>query len=338
MFLRRALDSILGQTFKDFEIIIVNDGADSVCLKELVAEYQKKTHLKCINTAGSEGMEAASNIGIQNSEAPYITLLDDDDSWAPSFLEKTVTFLNSKLGQMYGGVVTKTNVLFEEVVGDTIVINSRELMNCRNHISIPDLCEQNLFTTNAFVYRRDCYERIGGYDERLPILGDWEFNLRFILDSEIAVLDEYLSNYHKRIGLSNSDIDNSLSLDSYKAAYVTKVRNDFIRKTSDPLLPMSLIMATKGHDFDRLYSSENTMENYISNTEIRRLLFERWKLLNASDGDSTVPEEFDEDRYLEIYPDVRNALEDGGLTSAFQHYLLYGEKEGREYPLKEKYM
>jgi hypothetical protein len=56
----------------------------------------------------------------------------------------------------------------------------------------------NFFPPIAFVFRREVLERIGGFNETLPVLGDWFFNLEFLLEDDIAVLPEPLARYHHR--------------------------------------------------------------------------------------------------------------------------------------------
>ena len=86
-YLGECLDSVLAQTFKDMEIICVNDGSPDNCLS-ILEEYQKKdSRIRIINKE-NQGLAAARNTGIENARGEYIAFLDSDDKVAPDFLEK----------------------------------------------------------------------------------------------------------------------------------------------------------------------------------------------------------------------------------------------------------
>ncbi|MGR9051111.1 MAG: glycosyltransferase family 2 protein [Gammaproteobacteria bacterium] len=86
--LRRAIESVLGQHFRNWLMVIVNDGGDAEAVDRLVAEYESqfRGRSKVIHNPNSLGMEAASNVGIKNSDSRYLVIHDDDDSWHPAFL------------------------------------------------------------------------------------------------------------------------------------------------------------------------------------------------------------------------------------------------------------
>lgn len=96
-YLSQCLDSIISQTFTDFEIICINDGSPDNC-GQILAEYaQKDSRIKVI-TQENQGVSVARNTGIQSATADYIAFVDSDDELAPTFLEKmydTITQTNS---------------------------------------------------------------------------------------------------------------------------------------------------------------------------------------------------------------------------------------------------
>jgi hypothetical protein len=65
-------------------------------------------------------------------------------------------------------------------------------------IHIADMARSNLFPPISFLYRRDLFDKIGGYDEAMKVLGDWNFNLHALLLGDIGVIDEPLARYHVR--------------------------------------------------------------------------------------------------------------------------------------------
>ncbi len=111
-YIDEAVDSILAQTYQDFEIIIVNDGSTDEFTNNLLKNYKKpRTSVLC-KTNGH--LSSARNHGIKNSNAEYILPFDADDIFEPTYLEKAVDILdkNPEIG-----VVTCDIRLFENAQG-----------------------------------------------------------------------------------------------------------------------------------------------------------------------------------------------------------------------------
>ena len=196
--LQRALESISKQSFKDFIWVIVNDGGDPNPVEKIVKQAADLyINTICIHNPESLGMEAASNCGIRKVDSEFIVILDDDDSWESSFLKSTVDFLDKK--NYYGGVVTLTTKVIEEIRDESIVIKEFQNFN-ENLVAVymVDLARNNLFTNNSFLFRRSVIKEIGLYNENLPVLGDWEYNLRFLEKFDIGVIHKNLAFYHHR--------------------------------------------------------------------------------------------------------------------------------------------
>ena len=92
--LRRAAQSILNQTFKDYIWVIVNDG-EKEPVSDVVSNFPEDTVI-VIHNPKPVGLEAASNIGLKSSDSEYVVVHDDDDTWHPEFLEKT-TFVDKEI-------------------------------------------------------------------------------------------------------------------------------------------------------------------------------------------------------------------------------------------------
>jgi GT2 family glycosyltransferase len=94
------------------------------------------------------------------------------------------------------------------------------------------MLQRNLFPPISLLYRREVFEAIGGYDESMAVLGDWDFNIKVLVRGDIGVLPEALANYHVRIGTAASPADrNSITPGATKqqvadAAY----RNRMLRR------------------------------------------------------------------------------------------------------------
>ena len=228
LLLRRAARSVERQTFRDFCWVVVNDGGDGEEVETIVAHAKENgVDAHVVHRAASTGMEAASNAGLAASKSEYIAIHDDDDSWHPDFLLRTVAFLEAD--PLFVGVICHTEEVREEIKGRTIVEKSRRSMNTEIHnIHISELFYRNLFPPISLLYRREVLEAIGPYDEALPVLGDWDFNLRLILHGEVAVIEETLAYYHARRAKHHDP--NSIHSNPYlHKRYEAVIRNRLIR-------------------------------------------------------------------------------------------------------------
>jgi glycosyltransferase involved in cell wall biosynthesis len=235
LFLKRALKSVINQTYKEWILVIVNDGGDVNNLKNLLEAYTEyKDKIVVINNEKSLGMEAASNKGIMAVNSDYIIIHDDDDTWELNFLCKTVNYLESTPNCK--GVITHSNNIVEYVKKEKIKIKKTKSFNSnlKGMICAYDLCNKNIFSPISFIYRREVVNEIGLYDESLPVLGDWEFNIRFIRKYDIHIIEESLANYHQRPKVRKGIYSNSI-IGGKKTHlyYEALLKNKFLREDLD---------------------------------------------------------------------------------------------------------
>ncbi|MBN2980618.1 glycosyltransferase [Cohnella algarum] len=232
--LKRAFKSVADQTFCDWVHVIVNDGGEQETVEKLVSELPSRIQKKVviIHNEVSQGMEAASNIGIKAVDSSYILIHDDDDTLQPDFLEQTVSFLESAEGEDFGGVATKIIRVIEEIDGDEIRIHSKDLWKPNlQSISLAEMAIQNTIVPISIVYRRHVHHCVGYYNEKLPVLGDWDFYLRFLSEFNIHLINEALANYHHRISLKTGVYSNTIfGLTTKHNQVATQIRNDYLRK------------------------------------------------------------------------------------------------------------
>jgi glycosyltransferase involved in cell wall biosynthesis len=209
LFLDRALGSVLGQTHTDLELVILNDGGDPAQVDELVRAHPapEGARVRVVHHPERVGLRAPPNAPIRESRSPFVAIHDDDDSWHPTFLERTIGLLGST-GAM--GVVTTTDRVVERVDGERIeLVEQTRLHPGLRHLSLYELCFDNYATTISFVYRREAYDALGGYDESLETVADWDFAIRFLTRFDIELLrsPEALAFYHYR----PEAVDNALN-------------------------------------------------------------------------------------------------------------------------------
>ena len=183
-YLDEAVDSILKQTYQDFEIIIVNDGStDAFTIEKLRAYHKPKTTV--IHTDNG-GPSAARNTGIRASHGEFILTLDADDYFETTFLEKAVPILerSSEIGAVACGV--------QHVGTDT-----------KRHIprggDVKSFVIENSALGNALI-KKICWEQAGGYDETMRSGGyeDWNFWIDVTKHGWLVhVIPEYLFYYRR---------------------------------------------------------------------------------------------------------------------------------------------
>ena len=237
LLLKRAIKSVLAQTYRDFLHVVVNDGGDKSELERLINNYKNiyEGRLLLIHNDKSLGMEAASNVGIKASNSTYVVIHDDDDSWSPIYLANMIGYLENNCAiRNLGGVVSYANLVHEKIVGDTVnEVARRSIASWSQELTLWRMCAKNLFSPIAFIYKREVYDKIGGlYREDLPVQGDWEFNLRFMQHYEIGLIKDHLAFYHVRNSGQNahSIYSNSIEVTEKHRFYNTYLRNEFLRK------------------------------------------------------------------------------------------------------------
>lgn len=228
--LDRAIDSVAAQTFTDFIQVIINDGGDKSEVNRLVKNKSQsvQSKLKVIHNNSSHGMEGASNIGIRSVDSKYIAILDDDDTWHPHFLSEVVKKLEETSAE---GAVVRTLRINEKISGESVTkVDEEPFLPMNNVISLQELMVGNRFPTNAFTFTRSAYDELGGYDELLPVLGDWKFNILFATKYEIPVIDKILAYVHHRVDSSGS-LGNTVIMGIAKHhEYAELIRNAMLRE------------------------------------------------------------------------------------------------------------
>lgn len=236
LLLRRAVESVLGQSHADWVHVIVNDGGDPAAVEQVVAPQVARYagRLIRIDNPHSLGMEAASNRGIAASASRYLAIHDDDDSWEPAFLEKMTALLDGSQPPV-AGAICHSVLVREAIEGETVTIKGREDFNT-NLLSVPlaQMAVRNLFPPISFLFQRTALEAVGAFREELPVLGDWDFNLRFLRRHDIAVLPEKLAFWHHRVAVPDSEYANSILGGALShASYDATIRNELLREDLD---------------------------------------------------------------------------------------------------------
>ena len=235
LLLPRAIGSILSQTHEDWHLYIVNDGGECKPVDDLVSIYSSafQGRITVIHHEQSKGMEAASNAALKVSQSDFIVIHDDDDSWHPEFLEETIKFLQAPENERYAAVVTHCTEVYERMIGNDEILEEhrRSWMQNRQFIRLNQMIQGNEFPPIALLIRRSVVHELGYFNESLPVLGDWDFNLRLMLVGDIGVIPRHLAYYHIRKNADDSTYGNSVTQLNQHQLWNTLYQNSLLRES-----------------------------------------------------------------------------------------------------------
>ncbi len=242
-FLSEALQSVLNQSYGNWECIIINDGSlDNT--EEVAAQWLiKDSRFKYIKKANG-GLSSARNEGISNARGNYIVTLDSDDKYETTFIEKATFILNNKSEI---GVVSSWGIRFFKnkyydifkPIGGTI---------------------DNFLFFNASIgtamFRKNCWEECGGYDEEmLNGYEDWEFYIRVAKNGWLTeIIEEPLFYYRQH--KSSMRVKALNIYDKEIRSYIFKKHKDLYIKNYDQTIEnlLTSIDLNKKNELKRINS------------------------------------------------------------------------------------
>jgi glycosyltransferase involved in cell wall biosynthesis len=180
-FVAETIESVLDQTYKDFEFIIVNDGSTDGT-GQIIKRY-KDRRIQVINSPANLGLPAALNLGVRSSNGAYIARVDADDPCFPDRFEKQVRFLDAHSD-------------IQAVGGAAVVVNEAGRRLCLiKHPSAPEVIRKTLPKNSCFVHgavmmRRSAFEQVDGYREQFTYAQDYDLWLRMSERGALANLDD----------------------------------------------------------------------------------------------------------------------------------------------------
>ena len=189
----RAIQSVLNQTYQDFEIIVVDDA--STDNTEEAVRSLKDERIRYIRHEKNKGAGAARNTGIRAANGEYIAFQDSDDEWLPEKLEKQMkVFENAppEVGVVYTG--------FWRIEKNKKNYIPSSWVTQKNGNIHKELLKGNFIGTPATLIKRECFKKVGLFDEYFSALEDWELWIRiskyyhFKFINELLVVSYYTPN------------------------------------------------------------------------------------------------------------------------------------------------
>lgn len=197
-YLPETLDSILNQTFTDFEVLIVNDGSTDQ-IAAWAAEISD-TRVKVISQE-NQGLPGARNTGITHAKGEFVAFLDADDLWESTKLKKQVDCLDSK--PEVGLVYTWTLLVDQQGKSTGTVTASHVEGNVWEKLLLGDVVGSG----SSAMIRRNCFETVGLFDTELSSIEDCDMWVRIAAHYPLAVIKEVLVYYRQHPSNMSRDYD-----------------------------------------------------------------------------------------------------------------------------------
>ena len=197
----RAIQSVLNQSYQDFEMIIVDDGSTDDT-KEVVTEFQEQDkRIRYIRHEKNKGGSAARNTGIKSAEGDYVAFLDDDDEWLPAKIEKQVVKFQDSLDEV--GVIYSGFFYVSDKTGKVI---SESVPTLRGNV-YANLLSGCILGSPTPLIRKTCFQKAGLYDDTLPSAQDWDMWIRLSKYYEFDFIPEILAKHYIHGGQISVDLN-----------------------------------------------------------------------------------------------------------------------------------
>lgn len=284
--INNAIRSLLEQTYHEYELIIVDDCSSDTTeemIKKQYANYISEGKIKYIKLQEHKGVSFARNQGLLKAQYDWIGYLDTDNVLEREFLETYKSLIEE----------------YPEARCFYTQMQSQQSHKVFGHeFSYQELCVANYIDLGVFVHHKSLYEKLGGFDEKLTRLVDWDLILRYTKGNPPKYFPKITMTYN-----DDETISRISNVENFKKNFKRVCKKN---KIIQPEKEISMKLAVL--KFIRLFHLISK-EKYNKKRQI--------ELVKASDL-------FDTKWYLAVNPDVKEKK-----LGAAKHYVKYGWKEGR---------
>ncbi len=188
-----AIESVLNQTYKNIECIVVDDASDDNT-KEYIKKYIEENKIKYIYIPkeASRGGNYARNLGIKNAKGDYIAFLDDDDEWLSQKIEKQMNAMKEapETGFVYCGTISEINLDKASRIPQEIRNDKYKDGDLAKEVLIHIICN-----TSVILVKKELLEKIHGFDEELKFWQEYEMCIRLLQITRAKLVRENLVLY-----------------------------------------------------------------------------------------------------------------------------------------------
>ena len=206
-----AIDSVLAQSYRDFKVVVVDDGSDDGTAEEIAKRYGRAVRVVWqIN----RGVAAARNLGVCDAAGPYLAFLDSDDAWRGRKLETQMAFMQA---HPQARICQTEEIWIRNGTRVNPKIRHRKPSGDIFRASL-ELC---LVSPSAVLMTRALFDRVGGFDESFPVCEDYDLWLRIARDTPIHLIPAPL--VIKRGGHADQLSRSTWGLDRFRIRAIKKL-------------------------------------------------------------------------------------------------------------------
>lgn len=232
----RTIQSVLNQTISPREIIIVDDGSTDNSAGVVQSINDSRIHLIRKNNGG---VSSARNVGIKAAKGQYVALLDGDDLWEPIFLDEQIKLISDFPSAALWGVNTAFIIKgkcykWEQGMGEGFRDYVKDYFGTAHN---------DLYCSSSVVIRKEVFDHVGYFDERISSTEDLDMWYRIILHYPVVFYDKVLVYY-------NQDAENRVAYDTNVRFPLTKDIKYYFNKYND--------------EFDHNPTFSRFMNNYVA--------------------------------------------------------------------------
>lgn len=273
-YLRAAVDSVVSQTFQDWELILADDGSDAETLTCL-RTFESLPRVRVLRLEHTGNPPVVRNAAIHEARGKYIAFLDSDDLWLPNKLSVQMTSLQRHPTLQWS--VTRS-VMVDGDQPDLARARPIQHVSAEQPVLDQILKADASIAQSSVVASRASLAEVGGYPEDLPVCGDYELWVRLAVRSEPDIVDETLALVRRHTQHHSSDLVALLDLQRF----LERTRSSGIAPHLDAVLRARVASVSAGiaRNYAITKDRKNVLRTVLSSAP-RAFRYRDWRRITA---------------------------------------------------------
>ena len=283
-YVRKTVESVLGQTFDDYELIIIDNGSNDGSNKIVAGFIDPR--IRTVHLEENIGVSNARNKGVSLSTAPYITFLDADDWWEPTFLEEMRGLIERHPDAgIYGTgyYIVKNSKKRLAPIGVDENFTEGEINYCA--VYTKTLCMP--LTSISVAIPRAVFDESGGFKPHLKLGEDFDLWVRIALKHKVVFFNKPLSNYNQDVDITYRGTHNKrYDPDTFMTFYFDQFKkeeegNKDLKKLLDRIRVYTLMNFRKNNLFPKRVQHEIAKVDFNNVESIYKFYYKApWRIVN----------------------------------------------------------